>query len=64
MTKVCKYTDKPCVNRYYRYTKGTHHCRLDEWKRKFAICPYDPSIRSKGHINKMKVTKEQTTLLD
>jgi hypothetical protein len=49
--KKCQFEDKPCKDRYISHHNGTHiRCRIDEWKRKKAVCPYDSSIQSKPKI--------------
>lgn len=46
MTKKCKFPDKKCEDRYYNSSKGYVCCRLDEWKKKQKVCPYNSKIRS------------------
>ena len=58
MVKVCKHQEKnmkeqKCHDYFIFYTKGNrHYCRLSEWKRKKAVCPYDKTIYSKTFSNK------------
>ena len=57
--KKCKFAEKHCKNRYYDSTRKVVICRLDEWKRKSGICPYDERIKSQTKkINELKNLKE------
>ncbi len=46
--RTCKYPDKQCADRYLsaRNNHGTPICRLDEWKKKIGVCPYNKQIHS------------------
>jgi len=63
MTKVCKFQDKPCSNSYFSSKDYKLHCRLDEWKQKKGVCPYDKSIHSRFHSKKSGVDKYQKRLV-
>ena len=62
--RTCKYPDKDCGDRYFsaRNNHTTPICRLDEWKKKIGVCPYNPEIRSKGKLIKIKTDHYQTKL--
>jgi hypothetical protein len=63
LSKKCPYPDKPCEDRYIQYSQGdVKKCRLDEWKRKFKVCPYDSRIRSSG-VKKKVIDKNQSILI-
>jgi hypothetical protein len=58
MAKVCKHQEqnmkeRKCSDYFIHWSKNPSrcYCRLSEWKRKKAVCPYDKSIYSKAfHI--------------
>ena len=64
--KTCKYPDKECKDRYFsnRNNYTTPICRLDEWKKKKGVCPYNKEIMSRAYnpIIKKKLDKQQTKL--
>ena len=63
MARNCKYSDKDCEDRYYSSGKGYHCCRLDEWKRKQGVCPYNKHIFSTPNkIARSIMDKTQTIL--
>ena len=63
MAKCCKYPDKPCKigAQFTWWTKNKVGCRLNEWKKKTGICPYNPEIRSRKGM-RLKADKDQTRL--
>lgn len=63
MTKKCPYPEKECIDRYMSNSKGYKCCRLDEWKKKIGVCPYNKEIHSTFKAKKMSRDKEQRTLL-
>lgn len=57
MSKRCPFPDERCSNRYWNHPQRggqVAKCRLDEWKKKIGVCPYDKSIRSGGVKKKVK----------
>ncbi len=59
--RKCKFPDEECTDRYMSHSRGYLCCRLDEWKRKIGVCPYDPSIQSKQKAKTLP--KEQMKLI-
>lgn len=60
--KKCKFPDKDCSDRYFSSKKNCKCCRLDEWKRKSGVCPYDKTIQSHAKSKKQLKIKGQKTL--
>ncbi len=58
MSKRCKFQNKPCNDRYLSSQRACKLCRLDEWKRKLKVCPYDNRITSKCHASRNKAQRK------
>jgi hypothetical protein len=59
MTKKCRYPDKQCFDRYMSHSAGYLKCRLDEWKQKKGVCPYDKTIHSTFKHTKNKISYDE-----
>ncbi len=63
MARKCKYQSKDCKDRYWSDSKGYYCCRLDEWKRKQGVCPYNKSIFSIPNKIQRSINNKEQTLL-
>jgi len=64
MVRKCQYPKKPCSDRYCSGDRRVLKCRLDEWKTKVGVCPYNTAIRSKNKAEHKAVRdKKQTRLI-